>query len=113
LITTDIPNIPAGKVLIKIAYASLHIFDQLLYNIIGKTDGFVLGCEGSGTVVEVGEGVDPSLKGKKVGFRMRSWATHTIAEPQELIVFNDHVALDKASAAYVNPTTAIAQLVIT
>jgi NADPH2:quinone reductase len=80
---------------------------------VGRKEGFILGGEGTGIVIEVGKGVDRGLRGKKVSFHMGAWATHAIADPNEMIVFNDSVALDQAAAAWINPMTAMAELTMT
>jgi NADPH:quinone reductase-like Zn-dependent oxidoreductase len=108
LIPVETPKPPAGKVLVKVAYSAIQPYDLYLYNIGGRTEGFTLGAEGSGVVVEVGEGVDESLKGKKVAFVSGGWATYTIADPDWLLVFDDSVELDQIALAWINPMTAVA-----
>ncbi len=45
-----------NEVVIKMAYSVVNPYDRDLFY-MRKDEGFKLGCEGCGTIVEVGEGV--------------------------------------------------------
>jgi len=48
-----------------------------------------MGCEGSGTIAEVGEGLSSDLIGKKVSFMGDSWGRHAVVDPANLIFHAD------------------------
>lgn len=107
------PAIPAGHVLIQIAYSTCNPYDGLIYGPL-KADGKRLGCEGSGTVIAIGDGVDAAqFLNKKVSFSGDgAWAHYIVldAATSPIIVLEDCQDLAKAPAAFVNPLTAIGQL---
>jgi len=55
-------TVPAGKVRVNVAYSPINPYDHIVAE-SRKEEGFCLGIEGSGTIIEVGEGVDPKLVG--------------------------------------------------
>jgi NADPH:quinone reductase-like Zn-dependent oxidoreductase len=62
--------------LVKNAFSTVNPVDgYLMYQ---KKDGSTIGAEGSGTIIEVGEGVSSDLVGKKVAFSYGAWATHSL-----------------------------------
>lgn len=63
-----IPKPAPGELLVKIHATGLNPVDWMVrdYNIIVKDYPAVLGVEGSGTVEEVGEGVQGFTKGDRV-----------------------------------------------
>ena len=66
------------------------------------------GQEGCGQIIAVGEGVDPSLVGKKVVFHEEAWGLYrTIKTPSHYIVLEDSQDLKEAAAGYINPLTAL------
>ena len=73
----DIPKPNKGQVLIKVAYSTINPYDRNMY-LINKEEGFVLGSDGCGTIISVGEEVDPSLIGKKVAFLRGAWSHFTV-----------------------------------
>lgn len=69
-VTEEIPKPAAGQVLIKIAYSTVNPVDKYMLHRFKPTR---LGSDGSGTIVEVGEGVSADLVGKKVAFIYEAW----------------------------------------
>ena len=70
--TEPIPKPGKDEVLIRVAYSTCNPYDSIIYSF--KNEGQVLGCDGCGTIVELGEGVDPSYLNKKVAFFDEAWA---------------------------------------
>lgn len=56
LIAQEIPTPGPKQVLIKTAYSTVNPHDRGTYK-TRKDAGFVIGCEGTGTITGVGEGV--------------------------------------------------------
>lgn len=77
---------------------------------INKDEGFILGCDGCGVVSEVGEGLDSSLKGKKVAFVGNGWTKYIVKDFKYVVPLDDQVDLKLCANAYVNPFTALAFL---
>lgn len=73
-----------------------------------KSAGFTLGCDGCGVVVEIGEGVKETLKGKKVAFLGGGWSNYTCKEAKYLVELDDDMDLAVGANAYVNPFTCLA-----
>jgi len=69
-----------------------------------------MGSDGSGTIFAAGEGVDPSLVGKKVSFCGEAWGKYRLSTTDLLLFLDDSQDLAKAANAFINPLTAIAQL---
>jgi len=72
-----------------------------------KCDTYGLGSEGSGTIIEVGEGVDSKFKNRKVAFCHDAWSQFTIQNFDDVLILDDKVDLKIAAGAYVNPFTAL------
>ena len=65
------------------------------------------GQEGCGQIIAVGEGIDPSLVGKKVTFHEEAWGQfRKIKTPSHYLVLDDSQDLKEAAAGYINPLTA-------
>ena len=60
------------------AYSTVNPSDG--YLILTRKEGHVLGGEGCGIVLAVGDGVAADFVGKKVAFLSSAWATHAICE---------------------------------
>ena len=75
-----------------------------------KYEGAVLGAEGSGVVVDVGEGVNHNLLGRFVSFLGSAWATHCVCELTNVILMDSSIDLKDSANAFVNPLTACGQL---
>ncbi len=108
------------EVIIKIHAAPCNpsdiAFMQGGYNIV-KTLPSVMGFEGSGTVVEAGEGAK-HLIGKKVSCFVQedsdgTWADYLITKKQNVIVLKDEMDMDQAACFTVNPFTAYGMMEIT
>lgn len=117
VIEKDIPSLEPGTVLVKIHAASCNpsdiAFIQGGYNII-KTLPAVPGFEGSGTIIETGEGAE-ALLGKKVSCFVQddadgTWAEYVKVKTGDLIVLDDAFDLDQAACFTVNPFTAYAMI---
>lgn len=67
LLSSEVSAVPAGKVLIQVSFSPINPHDHYSYE-AHKEDGYGLGIEGSGIIIEVGEGVDAELVGKKASF---------------------------------------------
>ncbi|TNV77200.1 hypothetical protein FGO68_gene13407 [Halteria grandinella] len=101
-----------GHILVKMAYSTVDPYDALCFNLY-KTEGTRIGVEGSGTVISVGEGADATLLGRKIAFMGNgAWArfAHLNVASTFIMALHDSQDLAKATAACVNPLTAIAQL---
>ena len=82
-----------------------------------------MGCgfEGSGEIVELGEGVPAKMLGKKVSFSMDPysknytgmWREQVLAPANAVIPYPDSVSYDTICGAYVNPLTACGFMQIT
>ena len=74
-----------------------------------------LGFEGSGIVEEIGEGVPPEIKGKKVAFsRMNigndffgSFSQYSRVNYKHLMILEDYMNLEECSGLFINPLTAL------
>jgi NADPH2:quinone reductase len=98
--------------LIKIAYSTINPYDKYLLA-TQKVDASRLGSDGSGTIVEVGEGVDQALVGKRVAFFGEGWGQYKVQDTEYLVFLDDSQDLSKAANACVNPLTACAQFDLT
>lgn len=72
-----------------------------------KTEGHLLGSEGSGTIEEVGSALDKNLKGKKVAFCHCGWSQYCVQDFDRLLIFDDKVDLKLAATSMINPLTAL------
>lgn len=110
LVEGPIPKPKAGEVLIKNAFSTVNPVDG--YFMAVKKDGSTVGSEGSGTIIEVGEGVSHDLVGQKVGFVHEAWATHNIKNVAKdcLIHVDPSVNLESVANSIINPLTVCAQL---
>ena len=48
----------------------------------------MLGSDGCGTIIEAGESVDQSMKGRLVSFMRGGWSRYVIKSINELIVYD-------------------------
>ena len=116
------PRPKAGQVLIRMAAAPLNPSD------LGALSGlsysgtrqfpFTPGLEGSGTIVEAGEGMMPRLlNGRRVACTAPltgngTWAEYMVTSAELCIPLNKNVSLEQGSMLIVNPLTALAILEI-
>lgn len=119
LVTMDLPKPKAGQVLVKVHASPINPSDfGFMKGAFGNEalqpkPPVVIGFEGSGHVVSVGEGVPSGLIDKPVCFFgnchspdfIGSWANFTIKPVGELEVVSEKVDLDTASMVQVNPRT--------
>ena len=66
--TTDIPKVGPGEVLVKVEAAALNPLDWAIQAFGVFVDKYpaVLGCDGAGTVVQLGEGVTSLVVGDRM-----------------------------------------------
>ena len=103
----DLPlKLEKGKILIKVAFSTCNPTDRYTFQ-LAKAEGTRLGADGSGTVVKLGEGVDPSLMGRKVAFLGGGWSKYKVEDASSVLILDDSQDLAKAGMAWVNPYTAI------
>jgi len=101
------------EVLIKVHAAPCNPSDIAFlmggYNIVKKVPA-VPGFEGSGIVVEAGEGAEDIL-GRKVSFFIQeedcgSWSEFLISNRKKLVVLDEEMDMDQAACFAINPFTA-------
>jgi NADPH:quinone reductase-like Zn-dependent oxidoreductase len=85
--------------------------DKILYGI--NIPDFVLGFEGSGVIIKVGEDVSQDLVGKKVAFTDKAYARYAISDLKRSNFLSDDFDLSKAANLIVNPLTAVSELLET
>lgn len=64
-----------------------------------------MGNDGCGIIEDVGEGVDPSVKGQKVAFLGGGWSKYTAKDYKFVIPFDPSIDLSLCTNAFVNPMT--------
>lgn len=57
LVEDNVKQLGKGQVLIEVYYSTINPYDRLMYD-IQKEEGYVMGNDGCGRIIEVGEGVD-------------------------------------------------------
>src|ERR1051325_5914373 len=117
-----VPRPQAGQVLIRMAAAPINPSDLgalagLSYRGQRKFP-FTPGLEGSGTVIEAGEGFMPRfLNGRRVACSAPltgdgSWAEYMVTSAQLCIPLNKNVSLEQGTMLLVNPLSALAMFEI-
>jgi len=117
-----VPRPQTGQVLIRMAAAPINPSD------LGSLSGlsysgerqfpFTPGLEGSGTVIEAGEGMMPRLlNGRRVACSALltgdgTWAENMVTSAQSCIPLNKNVSLEQGTMLLVNPLSALAILEI-
>lgn len=109
LVSDPIPKPAAGQVLIRCEYSTVNPVDRYSIHVY-KVEGHTLGSDGSGVIVDVGEGVPAELNGRKVSYWFGTWAEYKVASVNDVIVLDDSQDLAKAANAVVNPLTAAGML---
>ena len=116
------PRPQAGQILIRMAAAPINPSDLgslsgLSYS--GKRQfPFTPGLEGSGTVIEAGEGLMPRLlNGRRVACSALltgdgTWAEYMVTSAQSCIPLNKNVSLEQGTMLLVNPLSALAMFEI-
>jgi len=124
LVWRDVPVLRpgAGQVLVRMAAASINPSDigSLSSMSYGKQRQFPFtpGREGSGTVVEAGEGFMPRLlNGRRVACSgltdgNGAWAEYMVTSAQLCVPLNGNVSFEQGTMLLVNPLTALAMLEI-
>jgi NADPH:quinone reductase-like Zn-dependent oxidoreductase len=113
-----VPRPQAGQVLVRMAASPINPSD------LGSLSGlsyrgkrqfpFTPGLEGSGTVIETGEGIMPRLlSGRRVACSALltgngTWAEYMVTSAQSCIPLNRDVSFEQGSMLLVNPLTALA-----
>lgn len=110
----DVPEPPApaaGQALIQVEYAPLDHHDLLLakgvYPVRPELPS-VIGNEGAGTVLAVGQGVTRIRPGDTVllPFGTFAWSEQVLAEAAKLTTVDRSISLEQAAMLTINPTTA-------
>ena len=116
------PRPQAGQVLIRMAAAPINPSD--LGSLTGLSYSgtrqfpFTPGLEGSGTVIEAGEGMMPRLlNGRRVACSALltgdgTWAEYMVTSAQSCIPLNNNVSLEQGTMLLVNPLSALAMFEI-
>ena len=90
-------------------YSTVNPYDRIMSH-VNKDEGFVLGCDGCGVILAVGEGVDAFNVGKKVAFLGGGWSRYAVKDYEYVVFFADDFDLKQGANTYVNPFTATAML---
>ena len=109
LLEEDVPQPGKGQVLIEVHYSTVNPYDRIMSH-VNKDEGFVLGCDGCGVILAVGEGVDASNVGKKVAFLGGGWGRYAVKDYEYVVFFADDFDLKQGANTYVNPFTVTAML---
>lgn len=110
----DIPEPPdpgPGEVLIKVDYAPINFNDLMVpWGIYPwkPTPPAVLGTEGAGTVLALGDGVIDLAVGARVvlPFGSQTWRERLIARAEHLVAVPDEMTTEQASVLTINGATA-------
>lgn len=113
-----VPRPQAGQVLIRMAAAPINPSDLGSLSGLSYTGKrqfpFTPGLEGSGTVVEAGEGFMPRLlNGRRVACSAPltgdgTWAEYMVTSAQLCVPLNKNVSLEQGAMLLVNPSSALA-----
>lgn len=98
-----------GQVLIEVHYGTINPYDRIRYE-VETIEGFVMGSDGCGKILQVGEDVDSSLVGRYVSFLGGGWSRYTVKDPEFLIFYPEGFDPRNGANAYVNPLTACSML---
>jgi NADPH:quinone reductase-like Zn-dependent oxidoreductase len=106
----SLPKLGHNDVLIKVSYSTFNPFDKILFDKVKemKSEGKILGSEGCGTIVDVGENIDPNIKGRRVAFGGDAWSKHVSKDIRNVIVLDENIELSDCANAFLNPMTACA-----
>jgi len=109
LIERPSPPLSAGEVRVRVRAAGVNFIDIYQRTGVYPTPvGTVLGNEGAGEVLEVGEGVSWPRPGDRVGFapELGAFATEIVLRPQRLVPIPDTITDEVAAAALLQGMTA-------
>jgi NADPH:quinone reductase-like Zn-dependent oxidoreductase len=116
IVELEKPLPAAGEVLVKVLASPINpsdiAFIRGAYN-IKKQLPAIPGFEGSGKVVELGEGVDKKYIGKQVSFFSQNdkggtWAEYVAVKLSDCLFVQDKLPIEQAACLFVNPLTAYA-----
>eukprot|EP00347_Sterkiella_histriomuscorum_P006742 403351607 len=109
--TPDTPQPGPGQVLIEVNYSTINPYDRLIFG-KNQEEGFIMGSDGCGYVIQVGEGVDSDkYLNKLVSFNKGGWSRYAVKDTNNLILYdNKDFDARNAANAYINPLTACAML---
>lgn len=106
-----LPAVGAGQVLVKVEATGVSFAEQQMRR--GRYYDqppfpFVPGYDLVGDVLETGEGVDPSLRGRRFAAltKVGGWASHVVLDAEDLVAVPDGVDPAEAEALVVNGVTA-------
>jgi len=71
-----------------------------------------LGIEGSGTIIQVGNGVDKGLIGKKVSYQGNAYSLYKAVNIDKCIILDDKQDLKAAAFAFTNPLSSLGLLYV-
>ena len=103
------PDVGKNQLLIEVHYSTVNPYDRIMSS-VNKDEGFVLGCDGCGIVIKVGENLEQSLIGKKVAFLGGGWSRYAVKDFEYTVFFPDDFDLKLGANTYVNPFTVTAML---
>jgi len=110
LVELPLPKPGPNQILIRMAFVPINQSDLLcskgFYRLI-ETSPYFVGLEGSGVIVEIGEGVKTPLKvGDKVHVHSRgTHAQFLLVDPDEISPISSDLSLDEAASHIINPGT--------
>ncbi len=120
-----IPKVIPGYVLVKVMAAPIDPIDEFI--LTGDLTAYPMkfvepiccGSEGSGLVTEIGPGVPPEYKGKKVvverGLKLTSesvgmWCQYALMPYENCIIVDDSFQYDDVAGLMINPLTVLGML---
>jgi len=109
LVERPSPPLGAGQVRIRLRAAGLNFIDIYQRTGVYPTPiGTVLGNEGAGEVIEVGDGVTWPRPGDRVGFapELGAFASEVVLAPERLVPIPDAISDEVAAAALLQGMTA-------
>lgn len=110
----EAPRLGPGEARVSMAFAPINPADLLLVtgrHVYRPELPSPIGIEGSGTIVEVGAGVDGALVGRKVALPFGgTWSQEIVLAAAELLVLPDQVDMEQAAMFSVNPFTVLGLL---
>ena len=111
LVELPVSQPSAGEVLVEMQACPIHPSDMgLIQGSYGRprVPPAVAGREGVGTVVKVGDGVDPKVIGRPVALEgdLGTWQEYQVIKADRLILFPALVPFDQLAVSLLNPLTA-------
>jgi len=112
IVKLPLPKPGEKQILVQMAFAPINPTDilcsQAFYRLSGQSP-YLVGMEGSGTIVELGPGVDSSSYkvGEKV--HVHAFGTHAqyaLVDPSHVVPIKGDLSLEEAASHFVNPSAA-------